>query len=449
MSGQLRASWAQEDEFTYTPRQQPAFPATNATLSQYHGTRQAVRAEQNKRQHDDDIASEQTKKQKTAHDDLSLHNRREDMLTFMGETLKAQQGIITTLNKELTQIGTLHRTELMEVEARHDKTLGIARDEITSLKRSVSQRDTSIAEKDRQLSEAKTVLDVLERQLEEMTASHTTLEQRLRGATASRAPVEKNREAAKRPIAAIVRKRDAPVVDDATLYSWKAVESASDQCSVLYGFTAPQLEELYGLLPAPPDERHKRGPRSKYDRRHELLLLLHYLVHYPTMRVLHEKFDMSNTVVGTTIQCMLGEPTETLFEASIEDVARPVASYIHGVYFLPVQVPQDVCLADRLWCEAQHGHGVWIHAMHDATTEKAVSYCVAEAPEMEAEWFTDFEHWARNGDVTQRYEARMRAKFALTESRYRGALDECDTMVRALLALTNMSMQFERRTVEM
>lgn len=456
----LSLSWDKvAEEFGYTERRHPAFPATNTTLAQARAPQQqragngntaAAEPEQRKRARDDERAvvgeirellAEQNKKQKTIHEDQArldaqasaLHSKREDMLGFMSETMRAQQATILSLNKELTQLGSMHRADLAELEANHSSAIGALRGEIAVLEQRVTESATRINAQEAQLSEAREQRATLERQLAEAIA-------RAPPVIAPIEPAEKAR--AGRPVAAVVRKREPPVVADASLYSWSAVQEASDQCIALYGFSAQQLTAIHELLPEQDNPRHKRGPKEKHDDRHKLLVLLYYLAHYPTMHTLHELFHMSKTAVNDAVTRMLGAPTETLFEASCDAVDQRAVRYLHGAYFLAVQTPLDTQLADSLWCDEQQGHGQWIHAVHDAASGKALAFYVSETREVDEDWLADFEPNAPDGAVTQRYEARMREKFALAESRYRGALPECESVVRALLAFTNLDLDY-------
>ncbi len=391
------------------------------------------------------------KKQKTMHEEQTridaqasaLQSRREDMLSFLSDSVKTQQAVIASLHREHSLLVAQHRAELTDTDAQHCKSMEALRAEIGALK----QRLTDADARDTKLREE---LATLNKQLAEAATLHASLEQQLAEARAAgpiaavaidEVVVEKER--AKRPVAALVRKRDAPVVGDESLYSWRAVKDASARCGELYGFSAQQLTDIHALLPAAPNKRHRRGPKQKHDNRHHLLMLLYYLGHYPTMQVLGELFSVCKTTTAKSMALMLEAPSEALFDASVSDVAPPVANYLHGAYFLPVQVPVDVRLADTLWCEEQHGHGLWAHAVHDAVSGKALDYCVLNSETVDAQWLAHYVPNAPGGDATRRYEARMRGKFALTESRYRGTLEECDRVVRTLLALTNLDLQYD------
>jgi hypothetical protein len=396
------------------------------------------------------------KKQKTMHEDQAridaqasaLQSRREDLLSFLSDSVKTQQAVIASLHREHSLLISQHRAELTDTDAQHCKSMEALRAEIGVLKQRITDadaRDTKLREElatlNKQLAEAATSRASLEQQLAEARQAGPRAAEPVVAAAVDEVVVEKER--AKRPVATLVRKRDAPVVDDESLYSWRAVKEASARCGELYGFSAQQLIDMHALLPAAPNKRHRRGPKQKHDNRHHLLMLLYYLGHYPTMQVLGELFSESKTSTAKIMALMLEAPSEALFDASVSDVAPPVANYLHGAYFLPVQVPVDVRLADTLWCEEQHGHGLWAHAVHDAVSGKALDYCVLNSETVDAEWLAHYVPNAPGGDATRRYEARMRGKFALTESRYRGTLEECDRVVRTLLALTNLDLQYD------
>ena len=471
----LSLSWDRQiDEFAYTERQQPAFPATSTTpvqapryTAQHQQApvntpiplrqQQAPQPQQHKRVRDERAPvdeTEQSKKQKTVHEEQarleaqasSLHSRREDMLTFMGDTVKQQQTIILGLNKELLQLGSMHRADMAELETNHMAVVSTLRDEISTLKQRVTEGETRIGEQEKQLAEVHALRTTLDQQLAEAVQWRVAHEVALVVPEAPIEPAEKER--ASRPVAAVVRKRAPVVVDDASLYSWEAVRRASEHCRALYGFTAPQLSAIYAMLPRQDSARHKRGPKEKHDDRHRLLMLLYHLVHYPTIQVLHDRFRMSRSATATALANMLDDPMETLFEATTDGVDLLTCRYRHAAYFLAVQVPQDVRVADSLWCAAQHGHGKWIHVAHDAASGVAMAFCVTDSEEADEAWLADYQPSVHEPAASLRYEALMRERFALTESRYRGALDECESVVRALLAFTNLALDYSRAVVD-
>ncbi len=97
------------------------------------------------------------KKQKTMHEDQvridaqasALQSRREDMLSFLSDSVKTQQAVIASLHREHSLLVAQHRAELTDTDAQHCKSMEAMRAEIGVLKQRITDadaRDTKLQE---------------------------------------------------------------------------------------------------------------------------------------------------------------------------------------------------------------------------------------------------------------------------------------------------------------
>lgn len=233
--------------------------------------------------------------------------------------------------------------------------------------------------------------------------------------------------------------------DRDALYTWRVVSEKSPRCIELYGFTPQQVAAMFVSMNALAPETNGRGNRSQYGERYHLLLFLYHFTHYVTLRVMHHLFGMSPNGIQQVVSKMIGHAHRGLFERS-RDPPRGalVRHYVHASYFFALQKPADSVLAARLYDAERDAHGVHVHCVHDARSEKAVAYYTSQARDVDAEWLAQYKPLMV---MPLGYEARMRGKFAIARARFRGTIKELDAVVGCLLALTNTDLGYGNAVV--
>jgi hypothetical protein len=327
------------------------------------------------------------KEAKRVEQDQRLQAGQTEYILHLTQTVTSQQNTINQLNKEIFNVGTRYRLEQADLKKLH-----------------VEERDS-------------------------LLATITSLQERVDSLT--KQPSE--------PVLQEPKPRPSPPPIDATLYTWSIVESNNPRCHELYGFTAPQLASLFVKIgPLISGGKSSRGGKPTFGDAHLLLLFLYHFRHYPTLKVMHEKFGLSITTIQATLTRMITTVSRPLFSSSFGEGRRESSTVVYGRQFLLLNVPKDSQTASDIFDVERGQHGLHIHSVHDTLTGRVVAYYTGSSPTVDPHWLSRHEPVKENAILVEEYAKRMRSKFAIASSRFRGTMKECDAVVGCLLALVNL-----------
>jgi hypothetical protein len=342
----------------------------------------------------------------------------------------------------------------------------LLQEELQKLRESLVKRDTDIEEYTRKLKEKQDEATTHAKERNRLQKELFLLRKKP-GEKGEKKQTKRAKVAVMAEIVSAEESQDGCDNDDGyeDMYSWSStVDTGSEQCLVLYGFTAPQLEKLDAMTKPLQEAAHKvcgRGRKAwPFDRHRALLTVLHYFVYYPTLRQLSERFSVGMTGLSMTLMKQLSVVLPSLFElsASLSPAKQqsnrknsPRLSHATGAYFLTLCKPQNPVAAAALWAASQEDYGQWIHCVHDVDGGgKVIAFQVTSQAEPDAKWLETFKPLldaTPAKKITQAYEARLRGKFAIASARYRGTADESEAMVRVLLALCNLDIAFDNPVI--
>lgn len=418
---------------------------------------EAQKAE-NKRKRDEDrtmlnemreFLAESTKRQKSQREQIEsasitpppVQSSQSDYIMYLSATVANQQAMISNLNTEIFNLGANHRHALAEADLRH-------REEVDELRATIQAQREHDAALQLRINEWRVqrarMMDEMERLRNGIQASAQLLLQQQQPQQQQQQQVapQSNNEPTAKPQRLVKTEPGQRALDSATHYTWLVVEERSPRCEELYGFTAQQLVELNqhisgaGFGP----RLGRGGAKPTYSENQGLLVVLYHFTLYTTTRDVHEKFGISTTTVSTLIAKFLKEgAANALFHHSMPPL--PVAAYSYAAYFLAVQTPLDAQIARAMYNKEAKQHGVWIHCMHCAESDKVVAYYCSNLAQLDEEWAAKL---VPRADATHgAYGRRLRGKFGFFTSRFRGCLQDLDANVRCLLALANLDLGYD------
>lgn len=386
--------------------------------------------------------------------EMQLRAGQADFVVYLTQTVAQQQMVISNMNLEIFNLGAKHRAEQAELDMKR-------REEREALEEKIGVLKEQEAILQRKADEWRTARDNLMRELLEVRSAATTAEEeteqpakkKKRFATLDETPTPPRTPSTK------VKKEDAAAVavstpsDEESVYSWRVVDEKNPRCIDLYGFTAPQLSVLFSNMNNPSGRRvdngvgrARSGCNATYGEKQFFLMFLYYFTHYATLTIMHRRFGISPTSMRSALAKMFETGACDLFASS--KPSEPVTQYVHGVYFFAVEAPLDSNLAATLFDPDRRRHGVHVHCMHDSQTHKVIAYQVLMTQTAEAEWLARYEPRVNDALLTLNYEWRMRGKFAVASTRFRGMLKEFSSVMGCLLALTNMDLGYDNPIVE-
>lgn len=385
-------------------------------------------AESQKKQKTMNQTMEQTNVQLTT---LQQGNDQPDYIRNLTNTVASQQTLIQSMNLEIFNMGSKYRSDLAEQDLTHRKEVEELNNTIECYRQKEDAMQLRINEWRSQRTRLLSELEELKSNgVPSVPSSPSTVE-----------PTPKSTKLTK----LIKPEPGAPddVHEQATHYTWLAVEEGNVRCMELYGFTATQLQDICDEL-CPPKRKKGRGQKTTaYGDKQVFLMLLYHFTHYPTIRVLHQKFGPSTSAISSQLTRLILNVATKLFQWSLP--IEPIKSYVRGDYFINIQTPQDTNVADATYCFDQNKHGIWIHCIHCPVTGKAVGYYTSGVRKIDKQWLQQFSPLVEKSDkpLSEVYENRMRGKFNLINSQYRGTIQDIDNTIRVLLALTNVDLGYD------
>jgi hypothetical protein len=436
----------------------------------------------NKRKRDEDksmliemrnFLAESTKKQKTVHQEMEATNSQmnalrvalppppnnnnqdgdtqADLIAYLSTTVASQQALIGHMNMEIFNMGSKYRHDLLELDLRYREDLDRLRDTIEAQREHDAAIQLRVSEWRSQRARLLDEMDNLRAALTRAKEAPPPVQSVVAIEPASpNSPPPSSRAS---PVVRVKHEstaRPTDMTESATHYTWLVVEEANNaRCLELYGFTAPQLLELGTQVASLASQNRGRGMKSTFGEKQTMLVMLYHFRHYTTIRVIHEKFGVSTSGVGDMIVRMLKSVVPGLFQWSVP--LAPSPAFVRASYFLAIQTPAHTVVAGTMYDETNAQHGVWIHCMHCTASGKVTSYYSSNTREPEAGWialFTPMQEGGVEGTPAADYGRRMRGKFALASSRYRGTLQEIDNTIRGLLALTNLDLGYANAICE-
>jgi len=395
-----------------------------------------------------------------------------DHVTFMQRSVLQQQTIIAsqaqTISDYRVEMTALRQSHVIELKASHDndivhqvefdKERESLQQELKLVRESLAKRDGEVVEWQHKQDGWDNIAATLKSQKEGDAVKWARERKRFQQEIA-RLKLRGSKKSSQKKKKKKKKKESSEEEED---YGWENTVDINDdnQCLALYGFTAQQLREIAALVDPLQEAAHKSGGRGRKaippDKHRLLLTILHYFVHYTTLRVLSERFGMSLTTVSVTVTRQLAIVLPSLFDLSLRPQCdTPYASYVTGSYFLTLSQPRDAIVAASLWNTEKLEYGHWIHCVHESGVGKVVSFRVttADKPNPDDQWLQAFVPLLAEADgpsdtvtratqITRDYEQRLRGKFAIAMGRYRGTAQESDVMVRILLALCNLDLGY-------
>jgi hypothetical protein len=340
-----------------------------------------------------------------------------DYLVHLTNTVASQQVMIANLNLDIFNMTMRFRADCDELALRHQKERETLLETIASL----TEKEARVQTRAEEWSHAR---DVLKQGLAQL------------------GPVTKSG-----PLGGKVKLEEGGGVEkDESLYTWRVVEEDNARCLDLYGFTAAQLPTLLTgmseLSAGASTRKSGRGCKPTFSEEQLFLLFLYHFTHYPTLRVMHDKFTMSSSAIQETLQKTTSTVHRPLLAWSWHEGIVVVTHYVYARYFLCVNAPQDPAMAADLH-DAENGrHGLHIHCVHDNKSQKVVAYGLSSNPIVDAAWLAQYAPLVVNSPLVHDYEKRMKGKFAIFSARYRGLVKECESIVGCLLALTNIDLGY-------
>lgn len=402
--------------------------------------------------------------------------------TQLMTTVLGQQDHIAQINNHIIVTGMEHLNSLSEVERRHREERDCLHNVINHVRQEVAERDATITkmgleyknaqyealrqqeveaklrmeiaaagEREARLREQivimgvehKLVMEEFAREREQAKAVEVQLRVELITTTTT------NQERALQP----TRMSPPPVgrlaikqeMVPTTLYTWSAIDMESPKCLDVYGFTATQIKNLYACVKrlthkAEDSGRGKKGCKVVVSHETRFLVFLYFFARYTTMKTMQETFQMSSSHIQSNLLELITSVANNLFVASKE--CGGVTTRVYRRYFFAVNKPQDPAVARDYYCLHAKTYGVYLHCLHhESAHNKVTDFYINSQKDVVPEFLDGF-IVVEEEDEQHMYEERMRSKFNIAVSKYRGNLGELPDVIRCALALTNFDIEY-------
>lgn len=391
--------------------------------------------------------------------EMQARTSQTDFVVYLTNMVAQQQTMITNMNLELFNIGTKHRADLLEVDVARREEREAMEQEITALREQemlLQQKANEWrAQRDKltqQVEDLRVVVQAKQQQLEEVAKQEERpafKKVRLIMPASAALPKVKVESGAEDHPGSLSSSPPTPpttVENDEALYSWRAVEENNAHCCDMYGFTGPQLETIISHMGDVLHPKSNRGPKPTFGQQQFFLTFMYHFTHYTTLSSMHKKFGISKSALSDSVLRLMEIAYRDLFFWSLP--SEPIQRYVDATYFFAVNTPNDTNIARALFDQKTRRHGLNVHCVHDLATHKVVAYQVLSVnQDVDAEWLANFQPLAKDAVLVAAYEKRMRGKFAVANTRYRGSLKEFAKVAGCLLALVNIDIGYDNPVV--
>lgn len=237
------------------------------------------------------------------------------------------------------------------------------------------------------------------------------------------------------------------------LYTWSVVEVSSPRCVELYGFDAKQIQSLYNRMNtirnASKDEnKSKKGCKASIDDEVFFLSFLYFFKHYATMRCMQEKFQITTSHLQSHLLKTVTSHSKAFYRVSNQREAASMENdvRVYRCYFFTVNKPIDPALSQKYYSPLYKLHGLFVHCIHrENGNGKVIEFYTSMRKKVETAWVESFIDNEDEEDQKDdgNYEERMKSKFEIAITKYRGNLSELHNIVECVLALTNFDIEYD------
>lgn len=401
--------------------------------------------------------------------------------TQLMTTVLGQQDHIAQINNHIIVTGMEHLNSLSEVERHHREERDCLQNVINHVRQEVAERDATIIKMGLEYKNAQYEAlrqQEVEAKLRVEIAAAGEREARLREQIVTMGVEHKlvmeefarEREQAKavevQPRVELITKERAlqptrmspPLVGrlaikqemvPTTLYTWSAIDMESPKCLEVYGFAATQIRSLYACVKrlthkAEDSDKGKKGCKTVVSQETRFLVFLYFFARYTTMKTMQETFQMSSSHIQSNLLELITSVANNLFVASKECgvAAATTTTRVYRRYFFAVNKPQDPAIARDYYCVHAKTYGVYLHCLHHESAHNKVTDFYISSQRGVVPEFLDGFIVVEEEDEQHMYEERMKSKFNIAVSKYRGNLGELPDVIRCALALTNFDIEY-------
>lgn len=381
---------------------------------------------------DDDVIQEPPYKK--------LKKEKEDELI----TTIRQQMQIDNLNKHILTLNVEYRQNLIELNNQ-------AREEKEALKLELAKKSECIsklekeAKTNRQEIQFKEHLIRIENQLkaqtQEVADSHKRIIQLENELIQTKTQVKVDLTALKEKIQQLEVVTKPKERESNSLYTWSIVESRSGKCNEIYGYKASDILRLYTQVNV-----ILKSMKMASDERF-FLLFLYFFKHYHSMKAMQEKFGINVSDIQARLLKMITTVGAQLFVVSKREESAPInkSQRVYRCYFIVIDKPVETAMSQKYYSALYKQHGLYIHCVHHIDASgKVIAFQANNKKIVDKEWLkTHMDLNTKDDDANDgTYEMRMKNKFAIVATRYRGNLTELPNIVECLLALTNFDIHY-------
>jgi len=235
-----------------------------------------------------------------------------------------------------------------------------------------------------------------------------------------------------------------------TIYTWNILKEQSSKCMEIYGFTSNQISTLYEYIIAIINTKNvsKKGCKPKYSHETKFLIVLYFLVHNTTLKQIANKFQMSSTTIQEIITTTIHQCSSELFIKSNENDDK--CNLIYQSYIIPVNNFSDNNIISKCIINGEKIYGIYIHCIHNSKSGKIIYFDINNKKDVDTKWLKKYRVQSKvcTTNFIATFGKRMKNKFSIMSSKYRGDLTELYGIIQFVIALINMDLEFNNDIIE-
>jgi hypothetical protein len=228
------------------------------------------------------------------------------------------------------------------------------------------------------------------------------------------------------------------------IYTWNILKEQSSKCMEIYRFSSGQISTLYEYIIAIINTKNicKKGCKPKYSHETKFLVILYFLVHNTTLKHIANKFQIGSTTIQEIITTTIHQCSSELFNKSNENDNK--CNLIYQSYIIPVNNFSDNDVISKCVINGEKTYGIYIHCIHNSKSGKIIYFDINNKKDVDTKWLKKYkvQSNSRTTKFITTFETRMKNKFSIMSSKYRGDLSELHGIIQFVIALTNMDLEF-------
>lgn len=232
------------------------------------------------------------------------------------------------------------------------------------------------------------------------------------------------------------------------IYTWNILNEQSSKCMEIYGFTSDQILELYEYIILIINTKdNKKGCKSTHSQKTKFLVVLYFLVHNTTFKQITNNFQISSSGLQKIIITIIHQCSLKLFNWSISNENNnDKHNLIYQRYIIPINKPSDTGISIKYLINEEKIYGVYIHCIHNIISGKINYFNMNNDENVDDNWLNKYivcssEQIISTTSITT-FETRMKNKFLIMSSKYRGDITELYDIIQFVIALTNLDLGF-------